>query len=336
MKSITIEHLEKYQKEFNAHQYYKVIDSRSEKGECDARDNDRFYMTLLEATLKAIPSFSKRKWDIEKEYQKIKNNENATAELFRNYTVMEMIRFWLDYKQIYKFDKDALETLLSTDCNNLTCEEIRALKMPYDCFAIENEIVYGDVILDSMLVHRACVKDNNDMILSIYGFAKNDGKETKMVRLDNIIDNDKTLFDFLESDANEDAKKFIKKIMNLILYLCQPKVDVIYKKSEKGKSLSNPNKQKELPKSFYAVAYDTNEVGCRLGNAIRNYRVQYEKSDKNNPGSAKRVVKPHNRRGHFHHYWVGKGRTDLIVKYVNPTFVLGGSKKATLHKVKSK
>lgn len=332
MKSKTIEHLEMYRKEFNMHEYCKEINRHAEKGECDAHDKDRFYKTLMEATFKAIPSLSKRKWDIDKEYEKIKSDDGAIGELFRSYTVIGMISSWLEHKQIYSFDKDTLEMLMEKDCADLSCEEILALKTPYECFVIENEIAYGNEILDSIIVNKSKC-ESGDVILSFYGFVKADNEETKIVRLDNVVDKGKTLFDFLDKDASDDAKRFVKRFMNLILYLSQPKVDVIYKKSEKkerkGKSLSN-----SMPKNFYSVAYDTNEVGCRLGSAIRNYRVVYEKSNKNNSSDVKRVVKPHSRCGHFHHYWTGKGRTDLIVKYVEPTFVLGGNKQAVIHSVK--
>ena len=331
MKSVAIEHLEVYRKEFDMLEYFKEINRHVEKGECNAENRDRFYKTLMEATFKAIPSLRNKKLDVEKDYERIKGNEDAINELFRTYTVMGMISAWLEFKQIYKFDKDTLDTLLEKDSDDITCEELLALKMPYGCFAIENEMAYGNDIIDTIFVNRTKC-DSGDVLLSVYGFIKTGSKETRLVRLDNLIDKDKTLFDFLEKDANDEAKRFMKKFMNLILYLCQPKVDVLVKK---GKSLSNPKKEKDMPKSFYAVAYDENEVGCRLGSAIRNYRVLYENNkDSDDTNRVKRVVKPHTRCGHFHHYWTGKGRTDLIVKYIEPTFVLGGSKTATMHKVK--
>ena len=328
MISKTIEHLEKYQREFDAHEYYKEIDYRGALGECDAKNKDVFYKTLMRATLKAIPSLSKRKWDIEKEYEKIKSDDGAIGELFRTYTVMEMIRFWLEHKQIYKFDRDTLEMLLEKDCADLSCAELKALKMPYNCFVIENEIAYGNEILDSMMIHRAYCKETDDVIFSVYGFIKHDGDDTRMIRIDAVVDNDKTLYQFVGYKESDEALKFIKRFMNLILYLSQPKVDIIYKKSE-----NKPLKDK-VPKHFYAVDYDTNEVGCRLGSAIRNYRVVYKSSKEKDTNDVKRVIKPHSRCGHFHHYWTGKGRTDLIVKYVEPTFVLGGNKQAVMHNVK--
>lgn len=37
-------------------------------------------------------------------------------------------------------------------------------------------------------------------------------------------------------------------------------------------------------------------------------------------------VRPHVRRAHWHHYWVGEGRTKLEVRWIEPTLVLANSK----------
>lgn len=39
------------------------------------------------------------------------------------------------------------------------------------------------------------------------------------------------------------------------------------------------------------------------------------------------TVRPHVRRAHWHHYWVGKGRTTLEVRWIEPVLVLPGDKK---------
>lgn len=40
-----------------------------------------------------------------------------------------------------------------------------------------------------------------------------------------------------------------------------------------------------------------------------------------NQSNGRRTVEPHIRAAHWHHYWVGEGRTELIVKWLPPTFV---------------
>ena len=61
-----------------------------------------------------------------------------------------------------------------------------------------------------------------------------------------------------------------------------------------------------------------------------------DKTLKNAVGTG-RSVRPHVRRAHWHHYWVGEGRTRLEVRWIEPTFVLPEGKRevelATVRKV---
>ena len=52
--------------------------------------------------------------------------------------------------------------------------------------------------------------------------------------------------------------------------------------------------------------------------------TEYQKSTATGTG---RTVRPHVRRAHWHHYWVGEGRTRLEVRWIEPTFVLPEGKR---------
>lgn len=52
--------------------------------------------------------------------------------------------------------------------------------------------------------------------------------------------------------------------------------------------------------------------------------AEYQKSTAIGTG---RTVRPHVRRAHWHHYWVGEGRTRLEVRWIEPTFVLPEGKR---------
>lgn len=328
MKSVTLEHFEAYNKSFNFDDYWEAI------GDVEVKDEDKFYKQLMIAIFKSSPLLKNKKVDFDFEYKRVKNDEDAKGELFQTYCVLGMMSLWLNYKQIYKFDLDTLEMVSNSECSDLTYEELKALKMPYNCFAIENEFDYKGETIDTTLISKR--ENENSILISIYGYIKRDTSE-RMVRLDLIIEDGKTLFQFLEEKAQEFSHAYVKKIMNLIMYLCQPKAEILKERIErKGESLSNPKENKKV-KHFYKVSYDSNVVGVTLGNAIRNYKYIYEKDEETDPMQKRKygVKKPHLRAGHFHHYWTGKGRVNLITKYVEPTFIKGGSNNvATIHKVK--
>lgn len=326
MSSKTIQHLENYNKMFNVEKYAEIIDNCK----IDNPDNQTLLMAILKATLESSPYCQERiknGYDYDKALQELLNDKTNQDELVKNYFVFMNIWYWLEYKQIYKFDLDTLETIAGSEYKDMTYEEIKSLKMPYESFAIENELELNGEVFDSILVSRKNCQSGN-ILISVYCFSK--GRENRICRFEVFAERQRTLMANASSYNNEDIE-FVKKIMNLVLYLCQPKVDVRIIRSTPKK------KQIKKLKHFYNLDYEEKEVGYRLGNAIRQYKYVYkkEKSLSNPSDKPRRKVKPHTRCGHYQHYWVGKGRTDLIVKYIEPTFVLGGNKVATVHKVKN-
>lgn len=324
MKNVTIEHFEAYNKSFNFDKYWEAV------GDVDYADEDDFYKKMMIGVFKSSPLLKDREVDYDEQYEKIKNDEEAKAQLFQTYSVLGMMGFWLEYKQIYKFDLDTLEMVSNSECKDLTYEELKALKMPYNCFVIENEFQYKDDVIDTTLISK---REGSGVLLSIYGLVKANNSE-RMTRLDLIIDEGKTLFQVLEEKVQDFSHEYVKKIMNLVMYLCQPKAEILKQRVERKEDTS----EKKKIKHFYKVSYDSNEVGVTLGNAIRNYKYIYEKGESlSNPDRKKgSIKKPHLRAGHFQGYWIGKGRTKLVTKYIEPTFVKGGSSDvATIHKVKS-
>lgn len=64
------------------------------------------------------------------------------------------------------------------------------------------------------------------------------------------------------------------------------------------------------------------DVGIRIGAAIRKSKIRY--ADSKDPAGTGGTKRPHARRGHWHHYWVGPVGSDdrrLILKWTAPTFV---------------
>lgn len=316
--SKTIKHLESYNKKLNVATFLEEVAKAGVP-----ENNEVFLKTLFRAVHKSNPVLRQKPVDYERTFAQF--GDEQYQELLKSYLVCHLIGDWLEFKQIYKFDLDTLKLILEGKGIEIGYHELKALQMPYNCFVIENEV--GDV--DSIIVRRK-QRDDGAVVLSIYSFAK--GMEETILPIDITLKENQTVGEYIK-DWESDNKELVASVLKLVLYLCQPKMEVIKKK---GESLLNPNKKDKPIKHFYKVDYEENEVGCKIGSAIRQYKVVYEKGEAPLTPNQKRNVKPHMRAGHFHHYWTGKGRTDLIVKYVEPTFVLGGSKIATLHNVKNK
>lgn len=339
MVSETIRGLEKFNKEINVEQFIEYLTKNMKLDDMDYyKDKDvEFAKTILRGVKASSPTFRAKNINLdimfESEYRKHK--EEYLKSLHNVFTSAYQIYKWLEFKQIYKFDADTLEMLREQETKDMSYDELKALRMPFNSFAIENrfrvatvdestsEIYKIDVI--STIVSRKVFK-NGSLLLSFYSIVDDD--DMGIYSIDFLVEENESLFQALKKES-EETKKYILFFINLMLYLSQPKVEILVKKK------NNATKENKKVKSLYGINYTENEIGVRLGNAIRNYRVLYEKgSTLLNPNDTKRIVKPHIRCGHFQKYWVGKGRVDLITKYIEPIFVLGGSNKATLHNVK--
>lgn len=110
-------------------------------------------------------------------------------------------------------------------------------------------------------------------------------------------------------------------IVNSLLYILADNADV--------KVVHTPSRNPQRKKS--AKHKDTSietvsEVGVRLGTRIREARRLHK--SKATPVATGRTVRPHIRRGHYAHYWVGRRwpghpGDKLIVHYIEPLFVSG-------------
>ena len=75
------------------------------------------------------------------------------------------------------------------------------------------------------------------------------------------------------------------------------------------------------------VNVKTYNVGFVIGKSFEKQLASGEEYQKSTATGMGRTVRPHVRRAHWHHYWVGEGRTRLEVRWIEPTFVLPEGKR---------
>lgn len=289
---------------------------------------------------KNIKSASNRMNEIIKFYEKkgfgtLFNESNNEFKIYINelFGLSYAAVKWYDYKQIYKFDVDTFDLIRNQKPDEkIDCEFLEKMKWPYDTFFLENNFEFEDGgVSDSCLVSREA--SEHGLSISMYFFMKTDVVEEQgshnYICL-NILKGQKLTDALAFFNFGEERTKMFYQILNLVLFLTQPKVEVLKKHS----NIKEKKTSSGVPKSYYNVAYDENEVGYKMGATIRQYKYIYENSA-NHGEKTDRTVKPHMRSGHFHHYWIGKrGQKELITKFVEPTFVKGGGKTVVLHNVK--
>lgn len=111
----------------------------------------------------------------------------------------------------------------------------------------------------------------------------------------------------------KDSEEICRKLLPMVLYLCLDNSDIV------SRPAAHHSNSAEAIKDRYSEVR-TWDVGYRIGPAIRRYYDNQAKGV-SHPGSHA-PKRPHVRRAHYQHYWVGSGESKhLILKRISEIFV---------------
>lgn len=327
----------------------------------------RFNLKCIQAEqLNKFPEISNDKTNIYNnvcksmtEFFQVINNgkiQNVMREMIDEFKTYALVDRWSYDKQVFKFDKELIESLAYAD--NLKIYKDFFDYLPTNIFCVdisESEKISNEIIGKFLFVHVGKDKVNDiwkislvkitekyfffDTIsipnkdMSIDEYTKelcNDGtiRIPKTKEKVHINDNSK----MVEAEFNASMYRII--ILQILSYLSQPKPDVI-ESPETKQTYRKPKKingVKPKPKNRYAEIRQW-VIGTTYGNAVRNARKRREASATTDEagihttkgtGTPKR---PHRRNGHWHGYWMVIGRTETgepikqkFAKYINPYY----------------
>lgn len=260
---------------------------------------------------------------------------------------------WKKNKQVLICSDDFIECLQGTD--NLRIPANITQIMPFDTFCLDllgnsyfPDVDYAYVTVrksydDSLEIHISRIL-NDEVFFSLYIILNKDDMEVKdgipyylYSRSD--IPEQKTIP--VRSDAVKAAGKtevdnsqfsaLCIFTLQLAMYISADNKDMV----ENAETKKTYKPQRKLENKFSAVQkWDT---GYTVG---RTFRQQKEASQKAAGGYVldykRKSPVPHLRRGHFHLYHTGTGRTETAVRWIAPTFVNGNpseSNVAVIHRV---
>ena len=112
-----------------------------------------------------------------------------------------------------------------------------------------------------------------------------------------------------------------RKVLQLILYIISQNADLLpenhktetYVYREKTDGLPVKDKHREIRRW---------EVGSRIGPMLKRSVTEHKRASSS--GSRNRSKRPHMRRAHWHHYWVGSRASEgrkLILKWLHPMMI---------------
>lgn len=262
-----------------------------------------------------------------------------------------LIEEWSKSKQVYKPDPDFALALLKTQKLQLTRDMISHL--PYNYFYIDlsdveifKPITGVFVFCNSINIDGIDIGSNisiylltEDLVLfSHYFTGVYDSKGIISIDISNEPDSDYNVwdpdgdFEYAPNSFNISRNQVSLFVLQLICYLTIEKPQITDSDYTKNTYVKRSPSQKVKNKWNEVHIYD---VGITYG---KGYRKQIKEYIKQNSALGKhshhKSPIPHLRSAHWHRYWVGEGRTELKVKWIEPVFVgAKESKNVVIHKV---
>lgn len=122
-----------------------------------------------------------------------------------------------------------------------------------------------------------------------------------------------------DSESIRESSKTLAPIMNLILYICSVNADMPERPAHPAKR--RPTKKGRIPAAEKVHTWD---VGIRVGASLGARKYSTEETEGNTDSSVSRnSPRPHVRRAHWHHYWMGPRskpeKRKLVLKWLPPT-----------------
>lgn len=117
----------------------------------------------------------------------------------------------------------------------------------------------------------------------------------------------------ISCQINNDAIGVLGNVISVVLYLCSVNAD--YERAEQPIA----KRTKRGVRLFPPPAPEIIDVGIRVGAALKRGIQSLSSDDSEEPDAS---VRPHVRRAHWHHYWIGpKTDQELILKWLSPILV---------------
>lgn len=261
---------------------------------------------------------------------------NVTPDL-TDIAILSGLYSWRRYKEIYSFDADFAELLMQSADDEFTVPISTLLSTPYPSFYVQIDVenslgVKGFFCSYDYILWDKDVSNGTGRQLTLNFLAVYEDKYLEcplVIREGLSIKDAMKWMNMLMSEATGEISydpkflkfthDFITKTLQLVLYICADISENIQQKQITRKPTIE-TKPKDTLREVRKW-----DVGYRIGSIIRKstneVQTQEQEVDKKHKSSPKR---PHIRKGHFHHYWVGS-KTDssrvLVLKWVAPMFI---------------
>lgn len=238
----------------------------------------------------------------------INMTKNNKGYIYDDFIFSIKLKQWSETKQIYKFDADFLEVLLSTD--NVCVSQDAYDYLPYNAFYIDfsdNKMLCNNFNSSGFFLNVGTELSNGRKIYTcsintLQGVYLNNAVmriyPDREVSKKQLEENDK-IFEVTHNGrlSNKELRSALYILVVQVLnYMTAENKDLEHSEFTK-KNLKKHEKKIKAPNSYAGI--EEWNVGVRYGNAIRKYNKQEKNTGTTGTGRKK---KPHWRKAHWHHY----------------------------------
>ena len=313
-------------------------------------ENNPLYPTLNKTFIEIAPYIMECTGLSPSDFEK-NNKLNIRTELKDALDQFIILDKWAVNKQVLKPDKTFAYHLIQTE--KLRISKAMLDHLPYNNFYVDlsdckSTNIFGDI--EGIFINITKITEE-EYALSLYNI---DSQAVSFSHYSSIFFDDEhqdieieatefpdeetvqlaplTLPTETRTEVKMMAKNLKVFVMQLLCYISIPDADI--EESTQMKSTYHPNK---TIKNKFREVY-VRDIGIKIGSAITKKKKQviqeYQNSTEYRTQKNRKPPVAHFRRAHWHRYWTGTGRTDLITKWVEPTFVCGAATDITIHPVK--
>lgn len=281
------------------------------------------------------------------------NAERLKTEIKDLFLAPVLIEEWSKSKQVYKPDPDFAAALIKTQKLQLSRSMITHLPFNYFYVDLQDIDFFKPIVGIFVFVNPIIKNDKNIGVnISIYILSDEliyfshyfngiyDDKGVIKVKVNDEIDPGYEVWDragqlkYIAEDFSVDRNQVSLFILQLICYLSIDEPQITESSFTKNTYVKRTSSQKVRNKWNEVQIFD---VGVVYGKTFRKQVSEFkDKVKEESSGEAKhhKSPVPHLRSAHWHRYWVGEGRTELKVNWIEPVFVgAKSSKNVVIHKV---
>lgn len=269
---------------------------------------------------------------------------------FRNsMSFHSVFRCWEQYKQVYRFDADFVSELMQTTTLHIPTNVLK--RLPVRCFYLDTEHLVHFPSLSGLFVYIGFDEVTGLPNLGIYSIEEDEEVQIRpgyasgqqMLKSGILQKKDDEIYIEFTSDISTIKDIWAVELLDSILFTLQAMLYLSSNKPDTAKGTSRKYVRTVPKNTSPHTNMEVTEVGIRYGAAIRKAKKTTPVNDTEmetvyvTTEKTRRPITSHIRAAHWHHYWVGKGRTEQVIRWIPPTFVSAAGKElpVTIHKVKN-